>query len=91
MSFVDGAGPTSTAPQLASQQRAHLSPHSGDSEPISKADVIAWTQRGMGDEQIIDLIERTAATFDLTAADVNELRDRGVRPAVIHAMRRAGP
>jgi hypothetical protein len=53
--------------------------------------VISWNQRGMGDEQIIDLLERCGARFELTAADVNELRDRGVSPVVIQAMRRVTP
>jgi hypothetical protein len=54
---------------------------------LTKADVVDWTERGMSDEIIIERIERSKAVFQVTAADQNELRDKGVSPAVIQAMR----
>jgi hypothetical protein len=64
--------------------RAHAVPVSD--EKVTKADVIRWTQRGVHDEVIIDRIERGNMVFRLTAADRNELRDRGVSESVIQAM-----
>src|SRR5450432_822020 len=60
--------------------------HSSD-EKVTKADVVHWTQRGMSDDVIIDRIERSETVFHLTAADENELRDRGVSESVIRVMR----
>jgi hypothetical protein len=56
-------------------------------DPITRADVVAWTQRGTRDEVIIDRIYRSGTVFRLSAADENDLRDRGVSGAVIRAMR----
>jgi len=56
------------------------------SEKVTKADVIRWTQRGVHDEVIIDRIERGNTIFHLTAADENDLRDRGVSESVVQAM-----
>lgn len=60
---------------------------SSPSVALTKADVVDWTERGMSDEIIIERIERSKAVFQVTAAEQNELRDKGVSPAVIHAMR----
>jgi uncharacterized protein YcfJ len=56
-------------------------------EEVRKSDVIAWTYRGLSDDVIIDRIERSGAVFHLTAADENDLRDRGVSETVIRVMR----
>ncbi|HVT90465.1 MAG TPA: YMGG-like glycine zipper-containing protein [Tepidisphaeraceae bacterium] len=60
----------------------------GDS--ITKNDVVTWSKRGVSDEVIIDRIDRSNASFHLTAADINDLRDRGVSPCVIEAMQDTG-
>jgi uncharacterized protein YcfJ len=57
------------------------------SEWVSKSEVIDWTQRGTNDDVIIDRIERSGTVFHLTAADENDLRDRGVDEPVIRAMK----
>jgi surface antigen len=54
---------------------------------VTKADVIAWTDQGVRDDIIIDRIDRSGAVLRLSAADQNELRDRGVSEPVIRAMR----
>jgi len=56
-------------------------------DTVTKADVISWTQRGMRDEIIIDRIDRSGTVFRLTAADENDMRDKGVSESVIRAMR----
>lgn len=70
------------ADQRAAQQRYAASVP----EPVTKADVVCWTQRGMSDEEIIDRIERSGTIFHLSAADENYLRDKGVSPTVIQVM-----
>jgi hypothetical protein len=68
------------------------SPIAAASAPqVTKDDVIDWTQRGLSDETIIDRIERSGSSFHLNAADVNELRDRGVSSSVLALMRRQVP
>ncbi len=56
-------------------------------DAVTKSDVINWTARGTRDDVIIDRIERSGTVFRLTAADENDLRDRGVSESVIRAMR----
>ena len=60
--------------------------HSSD-QSVTKAEVVDWTQRGTSDDVIIDRIERSGTVFHLTAADENDLRDRGVSESVIRVMR----
>jgi uncharacterized protein YcfJ len=55
--------------------------------PITQENVIAWTARGTKDEIIIDRIQQSNTRFYLTAADENSLRDNGVSPEVIRAMK----
>ena len=50
-------------------------------------DVVAWSREGLSEEVIIDRIERSDAVFRLTAADEDNLADRGVSETVIRAMR----
>src|SRR5262245_23178666 len=54
---------------------------------ITKADVINWTARGTRDDIIIDRIQRSGTVFQLTAQDERDLRDEGVSPEVILAMK----
>jgi uncharacterized protein YcfJ len=56
-------------------------------KPITRSDIINWTQRGTSDDIIIDRIDHSGTVFYLTAADENNLHDRGVSEAVISAMR----
>ncbi len=58
-----------------------------DAKRLRKADIIAWTNQGVRDDIIVDRIERGGTVFDLSAADQNDLRDRGVSETVIRAMR----
>jgi hypothetical protein len=55
--------------------------------PITSADVIRWTARGVRDDIIIDRVERSPSIFHLTAADENRLHDKGVSEAVILEMK----
>ncbi len=56
---------------------------------VTRQDVINWTMRNTSDEVIINRIHQSGATFNLTAADEQELRDNGVSPRVIAAMKAA--
>lgn len=57
---------------------------------VSQGDVIAWTTQGVRDDIIIDRIERSGVVFRLSAADQNDLRDRGVSEEVIRATKNTG-
>jgi uncharacterized protein YcfJ len=57
------------------------------SSRVTQDDVIAWSNRGMRDGEIIDRIDRSGTVFHLTAADENHLRDAGVSEEVIREMR----
>jgi hypothetical protein len=54
---------------------------------VTKQDVIAWTERGVKEDLIIDRIDRTHSAFRLSPADENELRDAGVSEEVIRTMK----
>lgn len=54
---------------------------------VTKGDVMAWSNRGMRDGEIIDRIDRSGTVFHLTAADENQLRDAGVSEDVIREMK----
>ncbi|HEY7090018.1 MAG TPA: glycine zipper domain-containing protein [Tepidisphaeraceae bacterium] len=58
----------------------------GSVAPVTKDEVISMSQRGVRDEVIIDRIERSRTIFHLTAADLTDMRDRGVSESVIRAM-----
>lgn len=55
--------------------------------PVTKGEIIEWTSKGVPEEVIIERIARSRTVFHLTAADQNELRDKGVSKSVIRAMR----
>jgi uncharacterized protein YcfJ len=57
------------------------------SNSLTKSDVITWTDQGVRDDIIIDRVERSGTVFRLSAADQNDLRDRGVSESVIRAMK----
>ena len=63
------------------------SPSSAASGRVSKSEVIAWSNRGMRDSEIIDRIERSGTVYHLSAADQNELRDARVSEDVIREMK----
>ena len=46
-----------------------------------------WTHQGVKDDIIIDRIQRSGQTFYLSSNDERDLRNAGVSPAVIQAMR----
>lgn len=58
-----------------------------DGKPLTKQNVINWTDRGVKDDLIIDRIQRSGTVFHLTAADENDLRDARVSEDVIRAMK----
>jgi len=77
--------------EAASPDQASSPIAAASAAQVSKNDVIDWTQQGVSDDVIIDRIERSGSSFHLNAADVNELRDRGVSPSVLALMRRQVP
>ena len=62
-------------------------PAYADTGRVTKGDVIAWTNRGMRDSEIIDRIDRSGTVYHLSAADENELRDSRVSEDVIREMK----
>jgi hypothetical protein len=57
-----------------------------DSSAVTKEDVMAWTNRGMRDSEIMDRINRSGTVYHLSAADENQLRDARVSEDVIREM-----
>jgi uncharacterized protein YcfJ len=57
------------------------------SSTLTKNQVVRWTQDGVKDDIIIDRIDRSGATFRLSVADENDLRDAGVSEEVVRAMK----
>ena len=57
------------------------------STPVTRADVIQWSQSTVSDDVIIDRIERSGSRFQLTDADVRQLRQARVSERVINAMK----
>ncbi len=62
-------------------------PSSSAVAAVTKQDVINWSARNTSDDVIISRLRQSGSTFYLTAADEKELRDNGVSPRVIDAMR----
>jgi len=54
---------------------------------VTRADIVAWSQRGDHDADIIDRIERSGTIFHVSSREENQLRNAGVGEDVIHAMR----
>lgn len=82
---------SSTAVQAAyPMDRTEFRLSTGAPQSLSKADIMTWTNNGMSDEAIIDRIQRSGATFKLTAADQIELLDHGVSKSVVQEMRDTG-
>lgn len=55
--------------------------------PVTRQQVIAWTNRGLRDEVIIDRIACSGTIFHLSTSDELNLRDAGVSSDVVRAMR----
>ncbi len=60
-------------------------------QAITKEDVVKLTQAGLGDEVIIAKIRKDGTVFDLSAADILELKKAGVTAKVLQAMLQAAP
>jgi hypothetical protein len=54
--------------------------------PVTRQEVVLWSQRGLREDIIIDRIQRSGTRFNLTPRDQQELRQAGVSEAVIRAM-----
>jgi uncharacterized protein YcfJ len=59
-------------------------------KPITRENVITWTQKGVKDDVIIQHVQDSGTVFHLTAADENDLRDANVSEDVIRAMKDTG-
>lgn len=58
---------------------------------LTRDDVIRMSKEGGSDEEIIEAIRASGATFDLTANDIADLRQAGVSEKVIDAMIETSP
>jgi hypothetical protein len=54
---------------------------------VTQTQVIEWSRTGVKEDLIIDRIQRSGQTFTVTAADEKQMRDAGVTPSVINAMK----
>ena len=52
-------------------------------QPLTPADIIALTQAGVADEEIIQRITASRTVFRLSAADVVQLRQAGVSERIV--------
>ena len=71
------------------ERRTYASPPPvayADTGRVTKGDVIAWSNRGMRDSEIIDRINRSGTIYHLSASDENQLRDARVSEDVIREM-----
>ena len=66
---------------------SYAPPSSFASGRVTRGDVIAWSNRGMRDSEIIDRIDRSGTVYHLSAADENDLRDARVSEDVIREMK----
>ena len=62
-------------------------PAYADTGRVSKEDVIAMSDRGFRDGEIIDRIDRSGTVYHLSASDENDLRDARVSENVIREMK----
>jgi surface antigen len=85
-SSSDGVGGYDDADPYAPRRRSNPT-YESRATGVSKEDVIEWTRRGDRDEQIVDRIDRSGTTFNLSSRDENRLRDNGVSEEVIRAMK----
>jgi uncharacterized protein YcfJ len=63
--------------------------YNASSNRITNLTVMDWKRQGVKDDIIIDRIQRSGQTFVVSASDERDLRNAGVSPAVIDAMRNA--
>ena len=63
------------------------STYTTNSSRITNTTVMDWTHQGVKDDIIIDRIQRSGQTFYLSSTDEQDLRNAGVSPAVIQAMK----
>ena len=84
------------ADEKKKQESAASAPHyreRGDgtyatsSSRITNVTVIDWTRQGVKEDIIIDRIQHSGQTFYLSTSDEHDLRNAGVSPAVIQAMK----
>ena len=54
---------------------------------VTQTQVIEWSRSGVKEDLIIDRIQRSGQTFTVTAVDEKQMRDAGVTPSVIDAMK----
>lgn len=62
-----------------------------EDSPVSKEDVIRLTRKRVGDDLIAWYLVARGARFQLTPADVEQLRREGVSPSVISIMQGVVP
>jgi outer membrane lipoprotein SlyB len=65
------------------------STYTTNSNRITNTTVMDWTRQGVKEDIIIDRIQRSGQTFYLSTTDERDLRNAGVSPAVIQAMKNA--
>lgn len=58
---------------------------------VSLYDIIELSRKGFSDEEIVDVMEATESTFELTAEDIPRLRNFGISELVIRKMRETMP
>ncbi|MCH9630127.1 MAG: hypothetical protein S4CHLAM37_01200 [Chlamydiia bacterium] len=55
-------------------------------EPLSVNDIISLHKSGLGDRKIMDLIDKTGSTYELSTSNVHRLERAGVSDRVINYM-----
>src|ERR1022692_4580080 len=63
-----------------------ISPAAGIARAADIRDLLLLKQAGLGDDILIDLIQSDGSVFHLKAADIVEIRNKGLSERVIRAM-----
>lgn len=77
---------------LAQQQPAPAAPAPAQQEkkPLTNADVVKLAQAGLGDDTILLAIQNSDTNFDTSPEALIDLKAKGVSPAVLNAVLKAG-
>ena len=72
------------------QQAAAPAAPTPEKKPLTNADVVKLVQAGLGDDTILLAIQNSATSFDTSPEALIELKAKGVSPAVMNAILKAG-
>jgi hypothetical protein len=75
---------------LGQQAPAPAAPAQQEKKPLTNADVVKLVQAGLGDDTILLAIQNSNTNFDTSPEALIDLKAKGVSPAVLNAVLKAG-